>query len=116
MRQKLEGRKSPLNPTELGWKYLKGSGLDTIIDEKNRDWLLENLKNSLSPNYTDYDVQDTARRVMVSLRDDPMLREIKEYAFKKSLDVDLLLRLGGLLLRDNFFGQKHTVAPPSSSK
>lgn len=109
----IEGMKSPLNPTELGWKYLKESGLERIVDEQNRDWLLENLKNSLPPNYTDYDVQDTARRVMVSLRDDSMMRAVKEYAFKNGLDVDLLLRLGGLLLRDNFLGRKHTVGRSS---
>lgn len=104
-----EGRKSPLNPTKLGWRWLNESGLAKIIDEEKKTWLLQNLQNLLPPNYTDYDVQEVARRVMVSLKDDSLMIEIKQYAFEQGIDVEMLLRLGGLLLRDNFLGWKHTI-------
>lgn len=105
----VEGSKSPLNPTQLGWKWLNESGLAKIIDEEKKTWLLQNLRNSLPPNYTDYDVQEVARRVMVSLKDDSLMKEVKQYAFEHGIDIEMLLRLGGLLLRDNFLERKHTV-------
>lgn len=105
----VEGSKSPLNPTQLGWKWLNESGLAKIIDEEQKTWLLQNLRNSLPPNYTDYDVQEVARRVMVSLKDDSLMKAVKQYAFEHGIDIEMLLRLGGLLLRDNFLERKHTV-------
>lgn len=105
----VEGSKSPLNPTQLGWKWLNESGLAEIIDEEKKTWLLQNLRNSLPPNYMDYDVQEVARRVMVSLKDDSSMTAVKQYAFEHGIDIEMLLRLGGLLLRDNFLERKHTV-------
>lgn len=104
-----EGNKSPLNPTQLGWKWLNESGLAKIIDEEKKTWLLQNLRNSLPPDYTDYDVQEVARRVVVSLKDDSLIKDVKQYAFEHGIDIEILLRLGGLLLRDNFLERKHTV-------
>lgn len=110
-RKQFEASGSPLNPTELGWKHLRGSGLDKLIDVEKREWLLQNLRNSLGPNYTEYDVQETAIRMMFSLRDDSMMTSAKKYAFENGFDFDLLLRLGGFLLRDNFLGRPHEIAP-----
>ena len=108
-----EGSKSPLNPTHLGWKWLNESDLTKIIDEEKKTWLLQNLRNSLPPDYTDYDVQEVARRVMVSLKDDSLMKDVKQYAFEHGIDIEMLLRLGGLLLRDNFLGWKHTIVSSS---
>lgn len=106
-----EGAGSPVNPTELGWKYLRESGLADIVDKEKREELLNFLKKSLAKNYTDYDVQEMARRVVVSIEDISVIKPIKDYAFQNGLDADMILRLGGLLLRDNFLGREHQTAP-----
>lgn len=113
--RKVEGSGSPLDPTEKGWKYLRESGLNKIIDEERREDLLKALKDSLSDDYTNYDVQEKSRIVVLNLRDDPEIaRKMEEYSFENGIDVDLLLRLGGLLLRDNFLNREHNIAPSSS--
>jgi len=110
-----EGKGSPVNPTEIGWKYLRESGLDKLVDKEKREWLLNNLKNSLPKNYTEYDVQEVAKRVMYSLRDDPIMVEVKKYALSSGLDADMILRLGAYLLRDNLLEWEHSIAPPVSN-
>lgn len=111
----MENPGSPVDPTKKGWKYLKESGLDKIIDEEKREDLLKILKDSLPENYTKYDVQEKARIVVLNLRDDTEVgKKMEEYAFDNGISVDILLRLGGLLLRDNFLERKHNVAPPPS--
>lgn len=112
-RSGLEAAGSPINPTELGWKYIKESGLDNIIDQEKKEYLLEQLQNSLdTENNTEYDVQEKARKLLVLMRDNQMFKPIKEYAFNNGIDVDIILRLGGLLLRDNFLKKSHKIAPP----
>ncbi len=108
-----EGTGSPVNPTELGWKYLRESGLDKIVDEVKKEELINLLKKSLPKDYTDYDVQEMARRVVVSIEDISVIKSIKDYAFQNGLDADMIFRLGGLLLRDNFLGREHQTAPSS---
>ncbi|HEC67019.1 MAG TPA: hypothetical protein ENI23_17215 [bacterium] len=102
--------KSPLSPTKKGWKFLKESGLVEIIDKTHKDWLLNKLKKSLPPKYTGYEVQGTARQVMAELENSPMMVKAKEYSFNNGISLDLLLMVGGLLLRDNFLGWKHKIA------
>ncbi len=112
---RLEGRlegvsasASPIQPTELGAKYIRDSGLEKILDEKKISFC-DNLKNSLPQNYTEYDVQETARRIMLSLRDELMMRPIKEYAFKEGLEVEVILGVGALWLRDDFLNHPRGI-------
>lgn len=102
---------SPTHPTELGWKYIRESGLDNIVDKEKREDLIEKLKNILGKEYADYDVQEQARRLLVSMKDDPAFKAVKDYGFNNGVDVDIILLLGGLLLRDNFLNQPHQTAP-----
>src|SRR3989338_7382026 len=115
--QGLEAPGSPLNPTQKGWDWLNESGLSAIIDnEPNRSSLIEKMRAKLPNNYTEYDVQELANEVLSSLKDDPMMSKVKEYAFNNGLDYDLILRLWRLLLRDNFLGSKHTIVPDKPNK
>ncbi len=113
---KLEGaitgivrKASPLSSTEVGAWYIKESGLEKILEER-KDWLLQNIRHSLPQNYTDYDVQETARRVLLSLKDDLMMRPVKEFAFQNALEVGTILGAGALWLRDDFLGAPRKVA------
>lgn len=106
----LEKGRSPLAPTDKGWGYLKGSGLVDIIDKTHRELLLGKLKENLPQKHAGYDVQEMARQVMLGMKDDPIMKSVKEYALNSGISVDLLLLTSGLLLRDNFLGWKHEIA------
>lgn len=105
---KMEGRlegvsasASPVQPTELGAKYIRESGLENILNE-NKNTLFDTLKKMLPANYAEYDVQESARRVMMSLKDSSIMRPVKEYAFKEGIEIEVILGVGGLWLRDDF--------------
>ncbi len=111
--EKVEGTDSPLNPTERGLKKIKDSGLAEIVDKTYKEWLLERLKKLLPKDHTKYDVQTVARRLMISLKDKPMMRSVEKYAFDNGVEIELILRLGGLWLRDNFLKVPHKIAKKS---
>lgn len=100
---------SPLRPTEYGAMLIRESGLEKILDE-NKESLLKNLKNSLPKDYTEYDVQETARNVLLSLKEDAMMNPVKEYVYKNALNIETILRVGGLWLRDDFLEQPREIA------
>jgi len=106
------GRSSPLSPTALGARYIKESGLAAILDDKGEKELLrEKLKADLPKNYSDYDVQESSRRILFSLKDDPMMRPVKEYAFQNGLEVEVILGAAALWLRDDFMGVSRKISP-----
>ncbi len=100
---------SPLQPTEYGAMLIRESGLEKILDE-SKEFLLKNLKNSLPKDYTEYDVQETARNVLLSLKEDAMMNPVKEYVYKNALNIETILRVGGLWLRDDFLDQPREIA------
>ncbi len=112
----MEASGSPLDPTKFGADHIKKSGLQKIIDETNKEELLKKLKKSLPEGHTEYDVQETARRVMVSMRNSALMKPIKDYAFKNGVVVNVLLSTSGLLLRDNFLGRKHQIVKNSKGR
>lgn len=100
---------SPLQPTEYGATLIREGGLEKILNE-NKESLLKNLKNSLPKDYTDYDVQETARNVLLSLKEDAMMNPVKEYVYKNALNIETILRVGGLWLRDDFLNHPREIA------
>lgn len=104
---------SPLRPTEHGAKLIRESGMEGILD-RNKEFLVNKLKDSLPENYTDYDVQEMARGVLISLKNDPMMNPIKEYAYKNALEADRILRVAGLWLRDDFLNQPREISKKQS--
>jgi hypothetical protein len=92
---------SPLSPTELGAQHIKQSNLEKILND-NKESFIKNVKDLLPKDYTDYDVQQIAEKFLVSLKDDPMMKPVKEYAFKNGLGIEVLLGTAALWLRDDF--------------
>ena len=121
---KIEGRmeqsvnkNSPLSPTPLGAKYIAESGLGAILDDPDKKaWLLEKLKADLPEDYLDYDVEESSRSILFALRNDRMMRPIKEYAFRNGLGVEVILGAGALWLRDDFMGVQRKTVPMASPK
>lgn len=106
---------SPLRPTEYGVKLIKDSGLEKILDA-NKETLCIKLRASLSKDHTEYDVQENARNLLIELKDDPMMKPVKEYVYNYPIEIDIILRTGGLWLRDDFLEQPRQAAKPPTNK
>lgn len=104
----VESSGSPLGPTEYGKKLIVDSGLGKILDN-NKSFLEEKLTNKLKKNFTEYDVQESARTLLIELKADVIMNPVKNYAFQNGIDVDIILRAGGLWLRDDYLGRERTV-------
>lgn len=89
--------KSPLSLTDKGKAVLLDSrGKDYIDSRKNK--FLEEIKSEKPK--TAYDVQELAKKVIEKRISYDEFNDIKEYAFKNALKLDLILEILGLYLRD----------------
>ena len=94
---------SPLRPTEFGQKLVKESGLEEILEREKTTFLKmldEKLKEKVP--FTAYDVQGEAITIMLAQKDNEVINPVKDYAFKNALEIEIILRIGGLLLRDKY--------------
>ncbi|MGC9599570.1 MAG: hypothetical protein ABSE18_04260 [Minisyncoccia bacterium] len=105
-----EGTGSPLQPTHYGKQLIVESGLETILNDK-KDFLRTVLAKKLPENYTEYDVQEKARELLIGLKRDQLMNPVKTYAYENGKDIDIILRVGGLWLRDDFIGQERKIVP-----
>ena len=60
-------------------------------------------------NYTDYDVQEKSRELLVLLSNNSIMNPVKNYAYNEGTSTEYILRVGGLWLRDDFLGQPRKV-------
>ena len=100
---------SPLQPTSYGVSLIKDSGLEKILND-TKELLCVKLKASLPAEPTEYDIQEHARKLLVELKDDPMMNPVKEWVYNHPMDIEIILRVGGLWLKDDFLGQPRRVA------
>lgn len=110
----VEASGSPLKPTPLGQEWIKDSGLEKILDD-NKDKFISSLKKTLGNNYVEYDVQEQCRAFLVSLKDDPIMNPVKDFAYKNGVDLVTILKVGGLWLRDDFLGQPREITKGKTS-
>jgi len=92
---------SPLKPTTYGAELIKDSGLEKMLND-NKELLNKKLQASLPEGYTHYDVQEKARELLISLTDDPIMSSVKTWIYNNPIDIDIILSVGGLWLRDDF--------------
>ena len=105
----IEASASPLAPTEYGSKFIHDSGLERILNERSF-FLKTELSKRLPENHTKYDVQENARSLLVDLKNNEITNPVKNYAFERGINVDIILRAGGLWLRDDFLGEKRAIS------
>lgn len=105
----VETNGSPLRPTAYGVQLIVDSGLEKIIAENKEDLCIK-LKAVLPKDYGEYDVQENARNLLVNLKDDPIMKPVKEYVYNNPMDIEIILKAGGLWLRDDFLGQARQVS------
>lgn len=100
----LETGASPFQPTVEGKQLLEESGLAKVLDN-HKDDLEGRLRKMLPQDHTEYDVQEKAKELLLSLKDSSLLNPVKEYAYKNAMNIDIILHIGRLWLRDDFLGQ-----------
>ena len=100
-----EKTESPLSPTDYGLQIYAESGLKKIVQE-NTEMLLKMLEKKLTSLkiITSYDVQEKSIELfVVDLANNPLISNVKEYAFSNGLRTEIILRVGALILRDDYF-------------
>lgn len=102
-REPLGRRKSPVSLTERGEKVLTESGGKKFVDD-NYPELKEKVENKNSA--TSYDIQESAREVIQTLKEDERMNQIKEYLFKEGLEIEDLEFVLGIYLRDKILKDK----------
>ncbi|KKN76082.1 hypothetical protein LCGC14_0374720 [marine sediment metagenome] len=98
---------SPLKPNDYGIQLFQESGLKEIFRDK-KDIFLKELEKELGKKtlYTSYDVQEEALKLMTSYEDKEIMNPVKAYAYRQGVDVEMILRIGGLFLRDEFLKEE----------
>lgn len=96
-REALAKRKSPLSLTERGTNLLKNSKGDRFIDE-NLEELKKLIDDEAPP--TAYDVQELSQKTIASFKDDPRFIPLKDYLYKEGEDINDLVFVMGIYLRD----------------
>lgn len=90
---------SPLVLTDYGKKLVKESGFFDIFQGENKTKIVNAVK-AHNPQ-TNYDIQEYSKDVLLhDFIDDPMMKPIKEYAFKKSTNIKIILEAAALVVRD----------------
>jgi len=90
-------RNSPLALNDYGEKILKDSGGDSFVIT-NLDDLVSKVK-AMNPKSA-YDVQENSREVVRSISNEQRFIPIKDYAYKEGIDLNLLIVVMGVYLRD----------------
>ena len=106
-REPLTKRKSPISLSERGRRVLEDSGGRKFVDDNLKE--LKKAVEGKSPQ-TSYDVQEMARKVIRSMTDDTRLNGMKEYLFKEGIDIDDLITVLSIYLRDKVLEAKNWKA------
>ena len=96
-REPLVSRRNPLVLSDKGKAVLTESGGKAFIDG-NLQELKEKL-NALNME-TAYDIQESSKSVIDEMKDDKRLNPIKEYLFKEGREIEEIVLIFGIYLRD----------------
>ena len=92
---------SPLNLTDYGEILMEESGFNDIIGNSEKREYLIKLVITKQPK-TNYDIQQFSMDTMAELVElnDPAVIPLKNYAYKKGLNLEIILNSAGIVLRD----------------
>lgn len=93
----LQKRKSPISLSSKGKELLEKSEGKKFIDDDKKN-LIKKIKdrNPKSP----YDVQELAKEIVSSLKNEEKFTPLKNYAFKEGLSLDVIITVMSVYLRD----------------
>ncbi len=89
---------SPTVLTERGTGVLVKSGAKEIVDA-NKQKILDKILADPKPTNA-YDAQEKTRKVVEDMEDDPIFLPIKDYAFKKGINLYAILGIIAVYFRD----------------
>lgn len=102
--QPLTKRRSPISLSERGTKVLTDSTGMKFVDD-NYSELKTTVENKRPK--TAYDVQEFSKEIIDGLKNDARINSIKEYAFKEGLELDDIVVVIGIYLRDKILKDKN---------
>ena len=102
-REPLTKRRSPVDLTDRGHKFLEDSGGKKFIDDNYPE--LKGKVDEKTPQ-TSYDIQEVSRFVIENLKDDTRINNIKEYLFKEGLKIEDVVDALGIYLRNKILKEK----------
>lgn len=89
---------SPFIMTDYGKKLVDESGFPKIF-KQNKVRIIDSVK-SRRPQ-TNYDIQEYSKDVLLQdFINDPMIKPIKDYAYKNALNINIILETASLIIRD----------------
>ena len=102
-REPLTRKRSPIALTDRGSKVLNESGGKKFIEDN-----YEELKNNVDEKKpeTSYDIQEISRNVIEEMKNDQRLNSLKEYLFKEGMELDDIVEVLGIYLRDKILNDK----------
>ncbi len=103
-REPLGKRKSPISLTDRGNKVLNESGGKKFIDDNLSEF---SSKVEAKEPKTSYDVQEISKEVISGLQNDDRVNPLKDYLFKEGMEIDDIIFVLGIYLRDRILEQKH---------
>lgn len=102
-REPLTKRESPISLTDKGNKTLKDSGAEKFIDD-NFDSLFKKIEGK-HPKAA-YDIQEISKNVLEDMQNDDLFNDLKEYAFKEGREIEDIILVAGIHLRDKVLMKK----------
>ncbi|MEK7528974.1 MAG: hypothetical protein AAB592_04360 [Patescibacteria group bacterium] len=102
-REPLTKKKSPISLTERGQTLLEASGGKAFIDT---NLPLLSGKIDAKEAKTAYDIQEVSKAVLQEMTTDNLFVPLKEYLFKEGLEIEDLIIVMGIYLRDKVLAQK----------
>lgn len=95
-------RNSPISLNERGTKLLNESTANEFVD-KNLQELVEKIRIAGAANA--YDIQETAKTVVQSYRNDIRFLPLKNFAFEQGIDLNIIEVATAIYLRDKTLPQ-----------
>ena len=102
-REPFTKRKSPVGLTDRGKEFLNNSGGKDFIDN---NFAVLKLEIEKSDPKTAYDVQEKSKVVLKNMANTDIFNPLKEFLFKEGLELDDLITVMGIYLRDKFLPEK----------
>lgn len=102
--RQLTKRNSPVDLTENGNNVLNDSSGKSFIDDNYNE--LKGKVESKSPTNS-YDIQEFSKHVIQEIQDDVRMDPVKEYLFKEGMEIQDIIEVLGIYLRNKILEEKH---------
>lgn len=91
---------SPIRLTSKGEELLSLCGAKEIVDkEENKKRIIDKILADPKPTNA-YDAQEKVKQIIKEMANDPIFVPLKNYAFQKGIDLDVILNIISIYFRD----------------